>query len=60
LFFWVFVIATFAGIHRGDKHKIGGILNSSSDSGDDDGFVFQWLAEDFQGFSGKFGKLIKK
>jgi hypothetical protein len=43
-FFWVFVVATFAGIHGCDKHKIGGILDGSGDSGNDNRFVFEGLS----------------
>jgi len=59
-FFWVFVVAAFAGIHRGDEHEVRRVLDSPGDSRDDDGFVFQWLSQDFKRLSGKFSQFIKE
>ena len=53
-------VAARAGVHSGDKHKVGGVGGFGVDAGDGDFLVFERLAKCFEDGAGKFGDFVEK
>lgn len=53
-------IATGAGIHGGDEHKIGGIGGFLVGARDGDSFVFEWLAEGLKDGTRELGDFVEE
>lgn len=53
-------IAARAGVHRGNKHKVGGVGDALVGAGDSYGSVFERLAQGFEDGSGVFREFVEK
>ena len=49
------VIAAGAGVHRADKHEVGGIALALFGARNGDGFVLEWLAQGLKEVAVEFG-----
>ena len=53
-------VATRAGIHSGDEHKVGRVGGLGVDAGDGDFLVFERLAKCFENGAGEFGDFVEE
>lgn len=54
------IVAARAGVHRGDEHEAGGVVDGVARTRDGDVAVFERLAHDLEHLSRKFGELVEK